>query len=449
MGAASLGVPVVLVERGPMEGQGRRASARIGSAALLAAAARAQAVRTAKNLGINANLSKVDFPAVRAHVERAVSALAPNASAERLQALGIRVIRAEGSFLDPRTLQAGETAIRARRFVVATGTVPDLPDIDGLDPASCLTPETILTLSERPDRLAILGAEPEALELAQAFRRLGSEVALIAPKAPLSDEDPEFAEEVLAALKREGIVFHAPVALQRAEPTEKGIRLFLEGENGTRNLTASHVLATAHQPDVAGLGLDRAGIQFGADGIAVNSSLRTANRRVYAVGAVRGGPHAAAQEAGVALRNLLFRVPARLRPEVLPRALRTDPELAHVGLTEAEARQTAGTISVFRWPYAENERAQADGSTTGHIRIVTDRAGRTLGVSIVGAGAAEMILAWAGPVARKAPLAEMTDLAPSYPALGDIGRAAALGLHVRGLTKPGVRRIMSLLRKLG
>lgn len=448
--AAAMGVPVVLVERGRMGGAGLYHGA-LALRALGEAARHAQTVREARGFGVNASLTRVDFPAVMEHVRRTVESATLDYTAPRLRALGVTVIEAMGRFSDRRTLEAGGFTIQPRRFVVATGARPLVPAIDGLDTLPCLTPQSLFALEARPEHLVILAGEPRALEAAQAFRRLGSKVTVIEIADPLRAFDPELAEVTRTALAREGIALRPARAL-RAERTEKGVRLMLEGKDGATTVSGTHVLlALGQAADVDGLAIEKARIRLRDGHIAVNSHCRTRNGRIYAVGAATGADEEAlaAAQAMTVLRHALFRAAPALQTHHAPRLLWTAPALAQIGWTEAEARARAKAIRVLRWPYAASPAALAMRRMEGHIKIITCARDRVLGVSIAGEGAGEMIAGWSGLVQRRASVAEAAMWITPRPALADIGRRAALGHIQRHLTKPWLGRIIRFLRNFG
>jgi pyruvate/2-oxoglutarate dehydrogenase complex dihydrolipoamide dehydrogenase (E3) component len=448
--AAAFGVPVVLVEQGGL-GAAVLRSGRLPSAALLAAARRAHLSAQASDFGVEAALITIDFGRVRQHVREVIAARAPNAARQRLAALGVRVIEGAARFKDFRTLTVGgEFEIVARRYVIATGSLPALPPIAGLAALPHLTPETVLDLETCPAHLLVLGAGAEALEFAQAFRRLGAEVTVLDAKAPLAREDAECAAVVLDQLAREGIVVRSG-PLSRIDQVGGKMRVLLQGAPGEEIIEGSHVLvASGRWACVVGLGLDVAGIKYDEHGIAVDQRLRTTNRRVHAIGEVAGAPaQAAEQQASLVIRNALFRVPVRFAPEAVPRVILTDPELAQLGLTEVEARERGHRIRVLRWPLRENDRAQAERAPAGHIKIVTAPRGRILGVTIVGLGAGELIAPWALAIGRSTPLKAVAGIIVPYPTVSDIGKWAAATYFTSSPASAWARRVIGVLRRLG
>jgi pyruvate/2-oxoglutarate dehydrogenase complex dihydrolipoamide dehydrogenase (E3) component len=455
--AAAFGVPVVLVEKGKMGGDCLNTGC-VPSKSLIAAGKHARALARANAFGVSARGINIDFVGVHKHVHEVIAAIEPNDSRERFAALGVRVIEGVARFRDAQTVTVsrscgGEIEIRARRFVIATGSSPALPPIPGLDGTAHLTNETVFDLTARPDHLIVIGAGPLGLELAQAFRRLGSAVTVLEAGQPLAREDPECAGVVLEALAREGVDIRTGAAVARVAAADGQVTVVVCGDGGEETLRASHLLlATGRRANTDGLGLDAAGIDHDSAGIAVDKGLKTANKRVYAIGDVVGGAqftHLANYHAGLVIRNALFRLPVRVNEDAVPRVTFTDPELAHVGLTEAQARGRGVDFRVLRWPYHENDRAQAERDTRGHIKIITSRHGRILGASIVGAAAGELITTWTLAIGRGLNVRALAGIIVPYPTLAEVGKRAAMTYFTLGLTSGFVQRIIAWLRRFG
>ncbi len=452
--AAAFGVPVVLIERHKMGGDCLNTGC-VPSKALLAAAKRAALMRSAEPFGVTAQAVDVDFAKVHDHVQRVIAAIAPTDSVERFAGLGVRVIKGHAKFKDRRTVAVGEIyEIRARRFVIATGSTPALPPIPGLDQVAYLTNESVFSLSERPDRLIIIGAGPIGLEMAQAFRRLGSAVTVLEAAAPLAKDDPECAAIVLDQLERDGVVIRSGVKVVRAHYTSGGVTVTFEGAGGEETVEGRELLvATGRKPTTDGLDLEAAGIKYDRSGIAVNKRLKTANRRVYAIGDCAAGQlqftHAANYHAGLVIRNALFRLRVKVNNDAVPWVTYTDPELAQTGLTEAQARARKLKIRILRWPYHDNDRAQTERETHGHIKVITTRKGDILGATIVGAQAGELIAMWTLAIAQRLNVRSLTGIVLPYPTLSEIGKRAAIDYFTPRLTSPWVRRIIAWLRIFG
>ncbi len=451
--AAAFGVPVVLVEKGKMGGECLNAGC-VPSKSLIAAAKHAHAIADAKAFGLLPRGFEVDFAGVHKHVHDVIAAIAPNDSTARFTGLGVSVIAGAARFTDRDTVVVGdEVAIRARRFVIASGSSPALPPIPGLMETPHLTNETVFDLTERPEHLIVVGAGPVGLELAQAFRRLGSAVTVLETGRPLAREDPECAQVVLDALTREGIELPTGTSVVRLQRADGKVNVVVRAQAGEETISGSHLLlATGRRANVDGLGLDIAGIRQDRAGIAVDKGLRTTNRRVYAIGDVAGGAqftHLANHQAGMVIRNALFRLPARVNEHVIPRVTFTDPELAHVGLTELEARDRGVAFRVLRWPFHENDRAQAERATNGHVKIITTRRGRILGATIVAAGAGDLIVPWALAVTRKLNISAIAGMVVPYPTRAEVGKRAAMTYFTPVLTSRFVRRMIIFLRRFG
>jgi pyruvate/2-oxoglutarate dehydrogenase complex dihydrolipoamide dehydrogenase (E3) component len=450
--ASAFGVSVVLVEGGRMGGDCLNTGC-VPSKALIAAARQAEAVRRAGRFGIKADEPQVDFQRIHDHVHGVIAAIAPNDSAERYAALGVKVIREHGRFTGRRELEAGDWRIRARRFVVATGSRPRLPPIPGLDTVPFLTSETIFEPTRLPGHLVIIGGGPIGMELAQAFARLGAQVTVLEAAHALGRDDPELAALAIEAVERDGVVLRQGVEVTRvARRGRYGVRVALAASAGEEMIDATHLLvAVGRQPDIAELALEAARIRHDEKGIKVNRRLRTTNRQVYAIGDVTGGhqfTHWAGYQAGLVVRSILFRFGGRMKPELIPWVTYTDPELAHVGLSEEEARQRYRTIRVLRWPFAENDRAQTERATAGLVKAIVTKRGRILGAGIVGAQAGELIAPWALAVSQGLTVRAMMDTVLPYPTLSETAKRTALSFYTPKLRSPWPRRLIRLMRWL-
>ncbi|MDP2298403.1 MAG: FAD-dependent oxidoreductase [Pseudolabrys sp.] len=457
--AAAFGVPVVLVEAHKMGGDCLNTGC-VPSKALLAAAKHAYALRSGNTFGVTADDVDIDFAKVRAYVRDVIAAIAPIDSAERFTGLGVRVIKGHAAFKDKRTvLVDGEIEIRARRFVIASGSTPALPPIPGLDQGPYLTNESIFDLDILPSHLIVIGGGPIGLEMAQAFRRLGSAVTVCEAATPLAKDDPEAAAIVLDQLAREGVAVRSrvkvtSVAHGAGKDGAGTVTLTLEDSGAESEIGGTHLLVAAgRKPTVDGLGLDAAGIKFEKSGIVVDKKLKTSNRRVFAIGDCAAGQlqftHVANYHAGLVIRNALFRLPVKVNNDVIPWVTYTEPELAQTGLSEAEARKRGYRIRILRWPYHDNDRAQTEGTTHGHIKVITTAKGAILGATIVGAQAGELITTWTLAIAQKLNIRVMTGVVLPYPTLSEIGKRAAIDYFTPSLTKPFVRRIIAWLRVFG
>ena len=390
-GASQMGASVVLLEGHKMGGDCLNYGC-VPSKALLASAKAAYGQAHSAAFGVVDQLPQVDYGAAKAHVQNTIDTITPMDSQERFEGFGVRVIREFGSFISPRQVQAGDHVITARRVVIATGSSPLVPPVPGLDTVPYETNETLFDLRERPEHLLIIGGGPIGMEMAQAHIRLGSKVTVIEGAKALGRDDPEAAAVVLAALREEGVEI-AEDALA-AEISGKAGAITVQTKDG-RSFTGSHLLmAVGRKSNVERLNLAAGGIEPSRSGIKVDGSLRTSNRRVFAIGDVAGGlqfTHVAGYHAGVIIRSALFGLPSKAQELHIPRATYTDPELAQVGLSEAQARDQHGAqLELARFDFHHNDRALAELKTRGFIKVMVVK-GRPVGATIVGHPDGELI----------------------------------------------------------
>ncbi|HEX3347088.1 MAG TPA: FAD-dependent oxidoreductase [Acetobacteraceae bacterium] len=449
--AARLGLRVALIERGRMGGDCLNTGC-VPSKALLAAAHAAMNGAAAVRFGVAFGAPRIDWDGVRAHVAGVIAGIAPTDSEERFRGLGAAVMRDHARFVAPDTLAVGGRRITARRIVVAAGSRPAVPEIPGLTDVPYLTHETLFDLPEKPGHLLVLGGGAIGLEMAQAHAGLGSRVTIVEAQTLARREDPALVASVRDALLAQGVSIHEGSSVLRVE---RGPALVLA--NGER-LCGTHLLiATGRRPNVEDVGLENGGVTTTPAGIATDRGLRSrSNRRVFAAGDIADpagiGPqyftHAASHHASVILRRALFRVPARLVPDAIPRVTYTDPELAQVGLTEAEARARGLAPVVTVWPVAENDRARTERRTEGVAKLVATRGGRILGAGIVAPHAGEMIGAWTLAIARRIPLSAMASMIMPYPTRAETAKRAAGHFFEPRLFAPRTRWVVKQLARL-
>lgn len=450
-GAAQLGLSVVLFEKGEMGGDCLNYGC-VPSKALIAAADKAHQARAA-GLGIGATDPVINFAAVMAHVHQTIATIAPIDSQERFEGLGVRVVRAAARFIDDRTVAGGDVRVQARKIVIATGSRAAIPPIPGLDATPFLTNETMFDLTELPTRLIVLGGGPIGVELGQAFSRLGSEVVIIEAGDILGREDPQAAQVVLDELGADGVELRARSRAVRAEMVDGGPVLVVEGPDGVSRIKGSHLLvAVGRHPTTDGLDLDKAKIAHDAKGITTDRSLRTTNRRVYAVGDVAGRgqfTHLAGAHASLVVRRAIFAMPVNADSLAVPRVTYCDPELAAIGLSETEARRSYGDdVRVETFRFDDNDRAQAEGDVRGSGKLVTTRKGKVLGVTLVGRHAGDHIHVWALAMSSKLKLSALTGMIAPYPTRGEIGKRLAGMWYTPALFSDRTRRLVSVLKRL-
>ena len=462
-GAAQLGAKAVLIERGAMGGDCLNVGC-VPSKALLHVAHTASLIRRAGPLGISVSEPEVDYAGAMAHVRRAIKRIEPHDSQERFEGLGVRVIRDTGRFIDARTVQAGDSRIRAKYFVIATGSAPAIPAIPGLDSVPFLTNESLFSRTEAPRHLAIIGAGPIGVEMAQAHQRLGCQVTLIeAQSSILPRDDAELSALLTQQLRADGVDLRLGATVAAVSGKAGDIQVELQAGDGSAkdsiqdSIQASHLLiATGRRPVTDGLGLDAAGITHSAAGIAVGPNLRTNRRHVFAMGDVIGGEgftHLAAHHASVIVREMLFRLPSRVATSAIPRVTYTAPELAQIGLTEAEATAAGLAPRTETLRVDGNDRFVAEniasGPEAGLAKLVFDgRRGKLIGAAILAPGAGDLIGPLGHVIEGRLKLSAVASQMLPYPTHAEIPKRAA-GMHLAEvLFAPRTRRLISWLLKL-
>ncbi len=462
-GAAQLGLSVVLFEAGEMGGDCLNSGC-VPSKALIAAANLVHRARTGARMGLDTTGVDVDWPRVKAHVKGVIAAIAPNDSQVRFEGLGVTVIRQRARFADARTIVSTGARVRARRMVIATGSRAAIPPIPGLDGVGALTNETIFDIEALPRHLIVLGGGAIGVELGQAFARLGSQVTIVEAATALASADREAAAIVLARLRAEGVEVLEGARVGNASKTGGEIMLDLLGPppsalacgdagGPSRTLTGSHLLmAAGRAPNFEGLGLEAAGIAFDKQRITTSPTLRSAsNASVWVLGDAAGGgfTHTAGWHASVFVRNVLFKAHTRADALAMPAIVFSDPELAQIGLTEAQARERFGAqVNTTRWDFRDNDRAQIQRDTEGFCKLVIGKGGAILGATIVGAEAGELLAPIALAMSAKLGVRTLTATVPPYPTRGEIVKRAAGAYFTPTLFSPATRALVGLLKRI-
>lgn len=443
-GAAQLGRKVVLIEKGEMGGDCLNTGC-VPSKALLAAASRAHAIRTSGKFGVTSAEPQVDFSAVMDHVHGVIGAIAPIDSQERFEGLGVTVLREHASFTGPRQLKAGPSIVNAKHFVIATGSTPFVPPISGLSQGPYFTNEDIFNNRTLPDHLIVIGGGPIGVELAQAHRRLGSKVSIVEGQTILNKDDPELVSLVRDQLIDEGVKIYEGAMVDAVIHNADGVSVAVDGQT----ISGSHLLvAVGRKPTVDGMNLEAANVQFDPRGVKVDKRLRTNNKRIYAIGDVIGGrqfTHVAGYHASIVVRNMLFKMPANNNDDQAPWVTYSDPELAHVGLTEEDAQKNHNDVTVSRWSFDENDRAQAERNTKGLVKVVTNKSGGILGASIVGPGAGDLIQPWAFALSNGQKIKAFTNYIAPYPTRGEASKRAAGAFYTPTLFSKKTKMLVSFL----
>ncbi|HEX6066678.1 MAG TPA: FAD-dependent oxidoreductase [Longimicrobiales bacterium] len=416
-GAAGLGARTALVEQDRMGGECLWTGC-VPSKALLAAARVAATARDGRRFGIDVVDTHVDFQRVMAHVHNAQQAIAPNDSPERFRGLGVDVLQGTATFSDRSTLRVNDESISARHIVIATGSRPAVPPIPGIEAVPYLTNENVFELTELPASLVVVGGGAVGVELAQAFALLGSKVTLIeSDPRILRTEDEEVAELLAMRLRHDGVVILTAVSVQQVVKTGSDVQVTTSRGTFT---AAALLIAAGRKANTNALELDAVGVAHDQEGVRVDKYLRTNVKNIWAIGDVVAGTprftHVADYQARLVLRNALF--PGRNAADYssVPWAIYTQPELAHIGMTEAEARAGHGDeVRVWRKELRELDRAIADGQTEGLLKIVTDSKGRILGAHMLGAQSSTLLGEIALAMKTDVPLGKLSGIMHAYP----------------------------------
>jgi pyruvate/2-oxoglutarate dehydrogenase complex dihydrolipoamide dehydrogenase (E3) component len=451
-GGSTLGAKVALVEKNKLGGDCLWYGC-VPSKTLIKSARIAFEMRNAQRWALAPSDPQPDLARVMERVREVIAEIEPFDSPERFRGLGVDVIFGEGRFVAPDAFEVDGRRLTAKTFVIATGSRPAVPPIPGIDATPYLTNETVFDLREPVAALIVIGSGPIGCELAQAFRRLGSEVTVvdIAPSS-LPREDPDLVAVVHRQLVAEGIRFHFDTTIAKVAGSAGAITATLRGKDGAEHVaTASHLLVAAgRRVNTEGLGLEAAGVALDKGRIVVDDKLRTTNPKVYVVGDVAGGyqfTHLAEHHAGIVLRQAIFKLWWAKPSKVLPWCTFTDPELARVGLSETEAKQTNVAHKVYRFPFDEIDRARAEGETQGFAKIVTDPKGKLLGAAIVGPHAGELIAEYGLALTKGMNAKDISGVIHTYPTLASISRRVADQRMKEGLTptaKTWIKRIFRL-----
>ena len=454
-GAAQLGASVVLFERAEMGGDCLNTGC-VPSKAMLEAAKIAKIANNGMpSMGISAGQAEIDFGAVKAHVRDVIAGIAPHDSEERFRGLGVNVIKSEASFTSKDSvtaIQDGEPiSVRAKYFVVATGSHPVAPPINGLEGVSYYTNETIFDLNEKPQHLIIIGGGPIGIEMAQAHRRLGCDVTVLEAFAIMGRDDPDLVGRLMTKMTDEGIRLIEQARITSI--TQNGARIMIDISDW-ECIEGTHLLVAAgRRPNIDKLNLEAASISYDARGIQTDNRLRSSNKRVYAIGDVAGRhqfTHVAGYHAGIVIRNILFKLPAKLRDDAIPWVTYTDPELAQTGLTWTEAVSRYGAEAVRRtdWELRDNDRARAARRTEGLIRVISDKKGKILGASILAPNAGELIHSWTLALQAGLKMSAMAGTIAPYPSWSEASKRAAGAFFTERLFSARTKKLVQFLLKL-
>ena len=446
-GCALFGLKVALIEGHKMGGECLNNGC-VPSKALIASARRAAEAREEKRAGVQLSAPVVEWAGVHKHVHDAIAAIEPHDSEKRFEEMGCEVIRDWASFTGKHSVEVGGRTLTAPRIVIATGSEPLVPPIEGLEGFPYLTNENLFDLTEQPEHLVIIGGGVIGMEMAQSFRRLGSEVTVIEPDELLGRDDRESAAIVQRVMEDEGVRFVKAKAV-KASGSEGAITVTTDDKE---DIAGTHLLiAVGRKARTEGYGLGTIGIELGENGIKVDARRRTNLKHIYAIGDCREGPrltHVSGYEGSNAVLEIALGLPAKADFKALPWCTFTEPEVAQIGITESEARAKFGDrLTVVKESFDHNESAIAEGRTKGHLKVMMNGK-KVVGASICGEGAGELLLPFTQMITGKSGTFDMGGAIISYPTRSEITKAAAFAAWEPTVFGKWPKRWVSFLAKL-
>jgi pyruvate/2-oxoglutarate dehydrogenase complex dihydrolipoamide dehydrogenase (E3) component len=456
-GAAQFGAKAIIVEKYKELGGDCLHFGCVPSKTLIRTAGVWQLARRAKDFGLpGLTLSPVDLGAVMGRVQSVISKIQKHDSTERFCGLGAEVRFGQPTFVDDHVVKVDGVSLSANAWIISTGSSPALPPVEGLADVPYWTNETVFSQSTLPSRLLVLGGGPIGLEMAQAFQRLGSQVTVVEfMEQILGPEDDDIAVILRGRLEEEGMKILTGTKAVKAKSSGSTIHLTVapvsdEGEMTVLEANAL-IVATGRKPSVEDLGLDAAGVEFNPRGIPTDARMRTNNRHIYACGDVNGQfpfTHVAGYEAGIALSNVILRLPRKADYTKVAWCTYTDPEIASIGLNEKRAKKDNVEYRLFEEQFSENDRALAEGEELGKIKVLLSNKGKILGCQIIGPHAGELIHEWVAAVWGGVKLSTLAGAIHVYPTLSEISKRAAGSYFAEKLFSERTKSLLRLLFRL-
>jgi len=432
-GAAQLGAKTLLVEKEPVLGGDCLHYGCVPSKTLIKSAHVYHMMKHAEKYGLpRVDAPPVDFKQVARRIQAVIATIQKHDSEERFCRLGARVVFGTPAFEDDHAIRLNGETYSAKNWVIATGSSPVAPPIDGLDRASHITNKEIFSLDHLPESMIILGAGPIGCEMGQAFNRLGTHVQIVdRSNQILGKEDKDMADDVRASMQAEGVDFHLEVSIEKVNDLGNGEKEVLVKEKSGQaiSLKAETILvAMGRRPNTDGLNLDEIGVEVGPRGIIVGNRLRTTQKHIYAAGDVGGGfqfTHAAGYEGGIVISNAIFHLPRKTDYTYLPWCTFTDPPLGSIGMNEKMAKAAGIDYQVWTEAFRDNDRSLAEGEETGRIKMILDDKEKPIGVQILGPGAGDLLGEWVAVLNGKVKLSTLAAAIHPYPTIGEINKKVA------------------------
>jgi pyruvate/2-oxoglutarate dehydrogenase complex dihydrolipoamide dehydrogenase (E3) component len=449
--ASQLGVTVALIEADKMGGDCLNYGC-VPSKALLSIAKHYYQVRNSEQYGFVASAEPIIIKNVMQKVKEVINTIAPHDSVERFTSLGAIVFKGIASFVNANTVVVNDNTISAKRFIIASGSSPVTPSIPGLEAVSFFTNETIFDLSDTPTHLAIIGGGPIGCEMASAFAMLGIPVTLFSHSQILPKDEADLVAILRTNMQQQGAnIIEDSEILNIEKLADKQIQLTYKKNDQQGSVVASHLLvATGRTPNITNLNLVKAGIEYTNRGIAVDYRLRTTNKNVFAIGDVTGSflfTHIASYHAGIVIKNILFKIPTRVKYLAVPWVTYTNPELAHVGMNYTDAvAKYSNNLKITELNYSESDRAQTERATNGKIKLITTKKGQVLGVSIIGVNAGELIFPWIDLINGKKSIREFTRNIIPYPTFSELNKFIASEFYRPVLFSATTKKVVKFLK---
>jgi len=451
-GAARLGARTLLVEREGRLGGDCLHYGCVPSKTLIHSAKVYHLMHSGPAFGLPLpEIPAVDFRQVAARIRSVIARIQEHDSEERFCSLGAKVVFGPAAFLDEHTVEVQGKRFTARKWLLATGSSPSVPRVEGLEATPFLTNREIFFLDRLPASMICIGAGPVAIEMAQAFQRLGCQVHVVQRSGQiLSQEDKDLADMVLDRLRAEGVAVHLGCALQRVRQAGGLKEVVYENADGHEVTLAAEELLVAlgRKPNVAGLGLSNAGVALDDKGVAVDARMRTSQPHIFAAGDVTGRyqfTHAAGYEGSVALTNAVLRLPRKADYAYLPRVTYTDPELACIGLNEKAAQEAGLAYTVVTEEFKNNDRSLAEGYDQGLLKMLVGARGKVIGVQILGPSAGELLGEWAAVLNGGVKMSTLASAVHPYPTLAEINKRAASSLLAPKLFSGAVPKALRMI----
>ena len=453
-GAAQLGARTVLIERDELLGGDCLHFGCVPSKTLIKSASVYHQLGRQQDFGLPpVDPHPIDFTRVRDRIRRVIATIQHHDSVERFTGLGVDVKFGAASFCDDHLVDTTYEKISARKWVVATGSSPASLPLPGLAEVETLTNREIFSLDYLPESLIVLGAGPIGIEMAQAFNRLGTKVTVL-QRSPqiLSSEDADLADELKDLLENEGIVFHLGCTMISASADGNSKKMAIRTANGQElEVVGTDILvATGRRVNVDGLALENGGVEYDLKGIQVDTRLRTSCKHIFAAGDVVGGyqfTHAAGYEGGVVVANAVMGLPRKVNYRWMPHCTYSDPELGGMGLNEKQATERNIRYQVYEEKFIDNDRAQAEGETSGRIKVLLDPKGKVLGVRMLGFHAGDLLAQWVGLLNGGVKMSVAAGSVHPYPTVAEINKRVIGSYFSEKIFSDRVRKILKLIHK--